>query len=455
MSPYIFSKSAVSGGGGGGGGAANRASSPPVLASIGTVLIDAFDSLPRPVVDPSPPSSSHPSTRSSSPPTSFPLPTIPPPPPHAPTATAAATLAQLPIHIPPHHLRLSPSLSSPTTSGPSTPQLSLEDFPSPNAEDVYEMLGGGGLFALVGARLWLPAGKLRALVDRAPEGEPDDCPRDVERKLSKLGEEMWVWNRGEGTRMTRARIRYEGDVRFFHPVVKAPYRTVRQLDASPLRDAQYLHISPPYSPEDVAALLKQFDARADGWRPKIVFEPTPPSCHPGQKDWLEQILPGIEVLSPNHEELLSIYSVPTMPIHSPELVPTVERLINHILHNVGIGADGNGIVVVRCGMVGACVGTKKGGLKWCPAFWDGGDGKRVKDVTGAGNSFLGGFAAGLSLTNDPYEAALYATVSSSFIVEQFGLPTPTPGRGALAGRELWNGDLPSRRLEDLRKRMAV
>jgi hypothetical protein len=24
---------------------------------------------------------------------------------------------------------------------------------------------------------------------------------------------MWVWNEGRGTRMTRARIRYEGDVR--------------------------------------------------------------------------------------------------------------------------------------------------------------------------------------------------------------------------------------------------
>lgn len=48
--------------------------------------------------------------------------------------------------------------------------------------------------------------------------------------------------------------------------------------------------------------------------------------------------------------------------------------------------------------------------------------------TSAGNAFLGGYVAGLSLSGgDPYEAALYATVSASFVVEQFGLPSLTPG----------------------------
>lgn len=90
--------------------------------------------------------------------------------------------------------------------------MTLDDIPVPNAEETYEMLGGGALYALVGARFWLPPCQLRTLVDRAP-AENDDCPKDVERKLAKLGNEIWVWNRGEGTRMTRARIRYEGDVR--------------------------------------------------------------------------------------------------------------------------------------------------------------------------------------------------------------------------------------------------
>ncbi|ODN92057.1 pfkB family carbohydrate kinase superfamily protein [Cryptococcus wingfieldii CBS 7118] len=410
---------------------------PPVLASIGTVLIDAFDTLPRPVVDDVSPEYSSPTSPGVPQP---PISNIPPP-----------------LFIPPSHLRLSPSLSSPSASapsGPSTPQLSLDDIPVPNAEEVYEMLGGGGLFALVGARIWLPPSRLRALANRAPP-EEDDCPKDVEDRLNKLGEEMWVWNRGPGVKMTRARIRYEGNVRYFQPIVKAPHWSLTEMCASPLRDSEYLHISPPYSPKDVFDLIEEQKAsKGQTWDPKIVFEPTPPSCHAGQREWLEKILPHIHVLSPNHEELFSFYDIPTMSVQSPSLRPTVERLVTFLIHDIGIGADGEGIIVIRCGSLGSCVGTKQGGLKWCPAYWDRENSKRVKDVTGAGNSFLGGYVAGLHLSDNPYEAALYATVSSSYVVEQFGLPSLT-GADAVTGEEGWNSDNPSRRLRHLKKRLLA
>ncbi|MCC8179809.1 MAG: carbohydrate kinase family protein [Planctomycetes bacterium] len=44
----------------------------------------------------------------------------------------------------------------------------------------------------------------------------------------------------------------------------------------------------------------------------------------------------------------------------------------------------------------------------------------VSDPTGAGDSFCGGFMVGLAETGDPVEAAMYGTVSSSFVVEGFG-----------------------------------
>lgn len=44
----------------------------------------------------------------------------------------------------------------------------------------------------------------------------------------------------------------------------------------------------------------------------------------------------------------------------------------------------------------------------------------VDDLTGAGDSFCGGFAVGYLQTGDPVEAALYGTVSASFIIEGFG-----------------------------------
>jgi ribokinase len=44
----------------------------------------------------------------------------------------------------------------------------------------------------------------------------------------------------------------------------------------------------------------------------------------------------------------------------------------------------------------------------------------VADLTGAGDSFCGGFAAGYAETGDARQAALYGTVSASFIIEAFG-----------------------------------
>lgn len=45
---------------------------------------------------------------------------------------------------------------------------------------------------------------------------------------------------------------------------------------------------------------------------------------------------------------------------------------------------------------------------------------KVDDLTGAGDSFCGGFSVGYLQTGNPVEAVLYGTVSASFIIEGFG-----------------------------------
>ena len=115
-------------------------------------------------------------------------------------------------------------------------------------------------------------------------------------------------------------------------MVKPPHRTVSCLLDTPLAGAEYLHIGPPFSPEDLAEFLAELTQRADTeWRPRIVFEPSPPSCHSGQREWLERVASGVEILSyasslgleatdalsPNHEELLSFYSYPTSSLPRP------------------------------------------------------------------------------------------------------------------------------------------
>jgi hypothetical protein len=46
---------------------------------------------------------------------------------------------------------------------------------------------------------------------------------------------------------------------------------------------------------------------------------------------------------------------------------------------------------------------------------------------------------------NPSIAVLYATVSASFVIEQYGLPPVGPGA-------LWNGDNPERRVKELQSR---
>ena len=85
---------------------------------------------------------------------------------------------------------------------------------------------------------------------------------------------------------------------------------------------------------------------------------------------------------PNHEELLSFYGRPQMGISDPNLDAAVEDVMQHLLHNVGIGPNGRGVLVVRCGRKGCVVGTKDGGVRWFPAYWEGDSERKVKDVTG-------------------------------------------------------------------------
>jgi hypothetical protein len=105
-----------------------------------------------------------------------------------------------------------------------------------------EHLGGGALYALQGARMWLAPRQCKALVDRAARAGPErgragegsgtlgdddlmmtkakrrgsgdsDMTLEQEDQLEMLSSGSWDYLEEEGRRMVRARIRYEGDAR--------------------------------------------------------------------------------------------------------------------------------------------------------------------------------------------------------------------------------------------------
>jgi ribokinase len=81
-----------------------------------------------------------------------------------------------------------------------------------------------------------------------------------------------------------------------------------------------------------------------------------------------------------------------------------------------IAARGPKVVVIKQGDHGAVVYDRKQNsfhhITPYPAD--------ISDLTGAGDSFCGGFSIGYCESGDPIRAALYGTVSASFVIEGFG-----------------------------------
>ena len=75
------------------------------------------------------------------------------------------------------------------------------------------------------------------------------------------------------------------------------------------------------------------------------------------------------------------------------------------------------VVAIRMGVLGSLLKTRHGGAWMLPAVPT-----NIVDVTGAGNSYCGGFMTGLGDGLSPLEAGLRAAVSASFALEQIGLP---------------------------------
>lgn len=84
-----------------------------------------------------------------------------------------------------------------------------------------------------------------------------------------------------------------------------------------------------------------------------------------------------------------------MPLSDPSLPQILEEIIRHLVDH-GIGSDGSGAVIVRCGKMGSVVGSRRVGIKWLPAYWSEDEEDRVVDVTGGMSSLflatLGGLA---------------------------------------------------------------
>jgi sugar/nucleoside kinase (ribokinase family) len=235
-------------------------------------------------------------------------------------------------------------------------------------------------------------------------------------------------------------------------------------------------------------------------RPIFIWEPVPDLCTPDELLNCTNTLPLVDICSPNHAELAGFMGDDGLDPETGEIsTSAIERSCEQLLASMPLQSFA---LVVRAGEKGCFVarngGRKrqapaagrqpsarrpkdyaKGGIRpdtdiealfagllqdddgvvareeieidpgieaWIPAYHH--DPTKVVDPTGGGNSFLGGLAIALARGKDIEEAAVWASISASFAIEQIGMPVLGHDE---TGRETWNGvSVPDRLAEHLK-----
>lgn len=272
--------------------------------------------------------------------------------------------------------------------------LIIDDIVFPDGRTFMNTLGGAGMHALVGMRVWNDhLGYLAAI-------GPDLDPKHL-RTLEDFGVDLQGLVRRNGFRTARAWQVFEPDERrieiFRTSLVDFERAKVRPDELPPIyHQARGFHLQwgTLRELEELVLLLREKNPDTT-----LVMEPTtenldePAAAYP-------RVLPHLDLFSPDLGEAETITG-------SPNLEEMCETLF----------AWGAPLLAIRMGERGSLVKTPDGESWRVPAVP-----ATIVDVTGAGNSYCGGFLTGLGDGLSPLEASLRAAVSASFALEQFGLP---------------------------------
>lgn len=273
--------------------------------------------------------------------------------------------------------------------------LTLDDVVLPDGTTRMGSVGGDSLYSALGARLWEPS---VGVVTR----RGDDFPRDGLGGLERLGIQLDGVVEVPGPTI-RNWVIYETDGRR-HWVYRTPPGRHAEIAVHP-EDIPFSWLSAQPAPVvHVAAMpIDAAEAIVDAVRAAVPNAVITLDTHEDYvADYRAQLLSlagRVDVFLPSREELADLvgYDDPSRAL--AELA--VETAAPTVL--IKMGPDG-AIVWSRSDSsvthVSAVTAT-------------------VVDVTGAGDAFCGGFAAGLALGLQPVEAARRGAISAAFAVEGF------------------------------------
>lgn len=306
---------------------------------------------------------------------------------------------------------------------------------------VYNIVGGAGTYGVVGARIFLSQSPSRV-------GWIVDCGSDFPGTIKR---EIENWNTGAIFRSTPSRLTTRGwnkygineQRAFKYTSPKLRIEVQDLIDNPPLAWSKSFHlICSPTRCMNIVTNLQNYwashrkqnkllqtdsDIETDSQH-LIIWEPVPDECSPNTWPVCIEVLKDVDIITPNAKEAAMFFGLPEY-FDKPSLEQLADRYVNYLVRP-------NAAIVLRCGSQG-CLVKSKAFSQWYPAYHDSKfTDYKVVDPTGGGNSFVGGFAAGLILDGGNLETAgICGNVAASFAIEQIGMPNIIYGDKS----ESWNG----------------
>lgn len=256
-----------------------------------------------------------------------------------------------------------------------------------------------------------------------------------------------VSNNGGGDTWLRQQLTHAA-FKYMTPKLRLDHEAL--VDTPLLWSRSFHLICSPLRCIDLVENILRLRGNTSSQRPLFIWEPVPDLCVPEEYENCLEALRHVDVVSPNHGELGGFFSKDTNGTDHIDY-----RLIESLCdqwRQSGIGADGNGGMVIRCGKDG-CLVISKDSRRWIPAYHQ--SAEKVVDPTGGGNGFLGGLAVGLIRgektpgISNLEEAAIWGSISASLAIEQVGMPVlETKG-----DEETWNGVKVVDRVAEFKERL--
>jgi sugar/nucleoside kinase (ribokinase family) len=318
-------------------------------------------------------------------------------------------------------------------------------FITPTGEVHIREIGGNSLYAAVGAALWSRTQQQTVgIISRVGENYPAEwITIFAERGFDTRGIKVVPGRQDTRTFYAYLSLEERIDVdpighfaRVGHPLpaelkdyntstegqedrLKFGPLAVRPADVPrTFHEARGLHIAP-------CAYLTQRtlpSAVRDAGVKVVTCDPSIRYMQPGLKKDVSEVARGLDGFLPSEMEVRSYYRNEAFDLWEAA---------------AEFGSMGCKNVVIKRGANGCILLNVESGNRWqLPAYP-----ANVRDVTGAGDAFGGGFVTGLADTGDPVEAALRGLVSASIVIE---------GVGALNGLDA-HPDLPLARLNRLKE----